>query len=170
MVIGVEATHQGMQEEPTLSKGSVFCGSGLSNHEPSDYGLTAKIHWLRWLFCCIGGEWDLYGKPMGRSLNFDDQRLIGRPTMRLKWPSCQYIAPTRATSGLTMDCRVSLRWHFCCGCPISKPRPVLGFSSNKSGVVFCYFFEKSKNELVRPKMMFLAILAKIWWSPDNSDM
>ena len=33
------------------------------------------------------------------------------------------------TAGLAMDCRVGLRWHFCCGCPISKPRPVLDFSS-----------------------------------------
>ena len=47
---------------------------------------------------------------------------------------------------------------FCCGCPISKLRPVLDFSSKKSGVVF---FKNLKNELVRPKMMFLAILAKI---------
>ena len=35
-----------------------------------------------------------------------------------------------------MDCRVGLRWHFCCGCPNSKPRPVLDFSSKKSGVIF----------------------------------
>ena len=33
-----------------------------------------------------------------------------------------------------------------------------------------YLFIKSKNELVRPKMMFLAILANIWSFSDNSDM
>ena len=40
------------------------------------------------------------------------------------------------TAGLVMNCRVGLRWHFCCGCPISKPRLILDFSSKKSGVVF----------------------------------
>ena len=33
-------------------------------------------------------------------------------------------------------------------------------SRQKSGVVFLIFFEKPKNELVRPKMVFLVILAK----------
>ena len=32
------------------------------------------------------------------------------------------------TAGLTIDCRVGLRWHFRYGCQISKPRPVLDFS------------------------------------------
>ena len=39
---------------------------------------------------------------------------------------------------------------FCCGCPISKPRLVLGFSSKNQGLLYFIFFEKSKNELVRP--------------------
>ena len=61
-----------------------------------------------------------------------------------------------------------VRWHFCCGCPISKPRQVLDFSSKKSGVDFFFnFFEKSKNELVRPKTAFLAILAKNWSFSDK---
>ena len=64
---------------------------------------------------------------------------------------------------------MGLHWHFRCGCPIPKPRPVLDFSSKKSGVVYFDFFEKSKNELVWPKMMFLVILAKIRWFSDNSD-
>ena len=64
------------------------------------------------------------------------------------------------TAGLAMDCRVSLRWHLCCGCSNSKPRPVLDFSSKKSGVIFFNFFEKSKNVLLRPKTMFSAIFAK----------
>ena len=34
-------------------------------------------------------------------------------------------------------------------------------SLEKSGAVFLNFFEQSKNELVRAKMMFLAILARI---------
>ena len=72
------------------------------------------------------------------------------------------------TAGLVMDCRVGLRWYFRCGCPISKPGPVLGFSSKKSGVIFI-FFEKLKNELVRPKKVFLAILAKIRSFSDNHD-
>ena len=38
------------------------------------------------------------------------------------------------------------------------------------GSLFFYFFEKSKNELVRPKMMFLVILAKILSFSDNIDM
>ena len=40
------------------------------------------------------------------------------------------------TAGLTMDCRVGLHWHFHCYCLISKPRPVLDFSSKKSMFVF----------------------------------
>ena len=35
---------------------------------------------------------------------------------------------------------------------------------------FFYFIEKSKNELVRTKTMFLAILAKIRLFSNNSDM
>ena len=65
------------------------------------------------------------------------------------------------TAGLTGGCRVSLCWQFCCGCPISKPRPVLDFLSKNQGSFFFYFLEKSKSELVRPKTMFLAIVAKI---------
>ena len=63
------------------------------------------------------------------------------------------------TAGLAMDCRVGLRWYFRYDCPISKPRPVLGFSSKNQGPFF-FFFKKSKNELVRPKTMVLGILAK----------
>ena len=48
------------------------------------------------------------------------------------------------TARLAMDCRVGLRWHFCCGCPISKPRPDLGFSSKKSGVIFLFFWKVKK--------------------------
>ena len=33
-----------------------------------------------------------------------------------------------STAGLAMDCRVGLSWYFRCGCPISRPRPVLAFS------------------------------------------
>ena len=38
-------------------------------------------------------------------------------------------------------------------------------SCQKVRVVFIYFSKKSTNELVRPKLMFLTILAKIWWFP-----
>ena len=44
-------------------------------------------------------------------------------------------APVLLTAGLAKDCRVGLRWHLCCCCPISKPRPFLGFSQ-KIGVGF----------------------------------
>ena len=83
-----------------------------------------------------------------------------------------YIATTeglRSSSTLAMVFRVGLRWHFCCGCPILKSRPALDFSSKKSGVVF-FSPEKLKNELVRPKTMFLVILAKIRSFSNNSDM
>ena len=40
------------------------------------------------------------------------------------------------TAGLAMDCRVGLRWYFRYDCPISKPRPVLGFSSKNQGSFF----------------------------------
>ena len=48
-------------------------------------------------------------------------------------------------------CRVKLRWHFSCGCPISKPRPVFDFSSIKSEVIF---FFNIKTELVWPEKIF----------------
>ena len=48
------------------------------------------------------------------------------------------------TSGLAMDCRVSLRWHFCCGCQISKPRPILDFPSKNQGSFFQFFLRKVK--------------------------
>ena len=38
--------------------------------------------------------------------------------------------------GLAKDCRVGLHWHFCCSCPISRPRPFLVFSSKIAGIVF----------------------------------
>ena len=61
------------------------------------------------------------------------------------------------------------RWHFCCGCLISKPRPVLDFLSKNQGSFF-FLFKKSKNELARPKTVFLAILAKIRSFSDNSNI
>ena len=68
------------------------------------------------------------------------------------------------TAGLAMDCRVGLRWHFCSGFPISNPRSVLDFLSKNQGSFF-YFFEKLNNELVQPKIVLLAILAKFDGSP-----
>ena len=53
----------------------------------------------------------------------------------------------------------------------SKSAPSFGFLiENYTGHVFWIFFEKPKNELVRPKMVFLAILAKIRSFFDNSDV
>ena len=51
-----------------------------------------------------------------------------------------------------------------------KTKTSFGFLTKKSGCLFFTFFVKSKNELVRPKTMFLAILAKIWSFSNNSDM
>jgi len=45
---------------------------------------------------------------------------------------------------VAMDCRVGLRWHFRCGYPNSKPRPVLNFSSKKSGIFFLFFRKVEK--------------------------
>ena len=70
------------------------------------------------------------------------------------------------TAGLARDCRVDLRWRFCCGCPISRPRPVFDFSRKKTGS-FLYFPEMSKSKLVWPKYMqcFWQIQRKIDGSP-----
>ena len=50
-----------------------------------------------------------------------------------------------------------------------KTKTSFGFLIKKSEFLF-YFFEKSKSELVRPKMVFLVILAKIRSFSDNSDI
>ena len=51
-----------------------------------------------------------------------------------------------------------------------KIKTSFGFLIKKIRGRFFNFFEKSKNELVRPKTMFLAILAKIRSFSNNSDM
>ena len=51
-----------------------------------------------------------------------------------------------------------------------KTKTSFGFPIKKLSGRFLYFFEKTKNELVRPKAMFLAILAKIQLFSDNSDV
>ena len=48
------------------------------------------------------------------------------------------------TAGLVIDCRLGLPQHFCCGCPISNPRPVLGFSAQTTCSMFFEFFRKVK--------------------------
>ena len=67
---------------------------------------------------------------------------------------------SKATAELAMDCRVDLRWYFRCGCPIQKSRPFLGFPTKNQGSFFNSFVKSRKHELVRPKIVFLAILAK----------
>ena len=42
---------------------------------------------------------------------------------------------------LRINYKVALRWHFHCGCPISKPRSVLNFSSK---IRDRFFFQKIK--------------------------
>jgi len=42
---------------------------------------------------------------------------------------------------LRINYKVALRWHFHCGCPISKPRSVLDFSSK---IRDRFFFQKIK--------------------------
>ena len=44
---------------------------------------------------------------------------------------------------------------------VFKTKTSFGFLIKKIRRRFFYFFQKSKNELVRPKTMFLVILAKI---------
>ena len=63
---------------------------------------------------------------------------------------------------LAMDCiGVGLRWPFLLWLSHFKTKTSFGFLTKKSGVIFLYLsFEKSENELVRPKMVFLVILAK----------
>ena len=51
-----------------------------------------------------------------------------------------------------------------------KTKASFGFLIKEIRGSFFYFVEKSTNELVRPKTMFLAILAKNRWFSDNSDM
>ena len=51
-----------------------------------------------------------------------------------------------------------------------KTKTRFGFLIKKIRGRFYIFFEKSKNELVRPKMVFLAILAKCRLIFDNSDI
>ena len=74
------------------------------------------------------------------------------------------------TAGLARDCRVGrptlafLLWP-----PCFKTKTTFGFLIKRNPWFF-YLFEKLKNELVRTKMMFLAILAKKWWFSDNSDV
>ena len=73
------------------------------------------------------------------------------------------------TARLAMDCRVGIHWHFRCGCPNSKPRPVLDFSSKKSGFVF-FFSESQKKSSYGQNRCFLAISAKVRLFSNNSDM
>ena len=52
-----------------------------------------------------------------------------------------------------------------------KTKTSFGFLIKKNrGHFLFFFFKKSKNELVRPKMMFLAIFARIQSFSNNSDM
>ena len=49
---------------------------------------------------------------------------------------------TTYIAGLTKDCRVSLRWHVCCRCLISKLRPVLESSAQTTRGMYFEFFRK----------------------------
>ena len=51
-----------------------------------------------------------------------------------------------------------------------KTKTSFGFLIKKSVAIFLKISEKSKNELVRPKTMFLAILAKFLSFSNNSHM
>ena len=51
-----------------------------------------------------------------------------------------------------------------------KIKNIVGFPIKKIRGRFFKFFKKSKNELVRPKMVFLVILAKIQPFSNNSDI
>ena len=71
----------------------------------------------------------LIGSIGGRPLSGQGQ---GSRTKMDKTPQQYDIFRLSSTAGLVIDCRVGLHWHFCCGCPNSKPRPVLDFSSKKT--------------------------------------
>ena len=52
-----------------------------------------------------------------------------------------------------------------------KIKTGFGFLIKKiRGRIFFNFFKKSKNEYVRPKVMFLLIVVKTQWLSDNSNM
>ena len=49
------------------------------------------------------------------------------------------------TAGLAIDCRLDLRWHFCCRGPISNPRPVLDSSvKTKRGMLLDFWELRSR--------------------------
>ena len=84
---------------------------------------------------CIAFMWRHPNLREGFNYQTDDAVMTMNP-MRLL---VMHLSSVYDTTGLAMDCGVGLRWHFHCGCPFSKPRPVLDFSSEKSGVVFIFF-------------------------------
>ena len=59
------------------------------------------------------------------------------------------------TAGLASDCRMGLRWYFCCRCPISKLKPVMDSSAQITQDMYFGFF-KSQNELVWPFLVNIA--------------
>ena len=74
------------------------------------------------------------------------------------------------TAVLAMYCRMGLCWHFRCDCPILNQDQLWVSHQKNQGSIFLICSKKSKNELVRPKTVFLAILAKKWSFFDNSDI
>ena len=74
-----------------------------------------------------------------------------------------------STFRLAINCRVALRWHFHCCCPISKPIPVLDFLAKKQGSFF-FFQNNNKLSLYDEEKVFLVILANNWWFSENGSM
>ena len=71
-------------------------------------------------------------------------KVVSFPKSQLTWV---------LTAGLATNWRVGPRWHFRCGSPISKPRPVLDFSSKNQGSFF-YVFESQKMSSYGQKWCF----------------
>ena len=72
------------------------------------------------------------------------------------------------TAGLTNDCRVNLGWYFAVAVRFQNQDQFWISDQKLQGLIFL-FLEQSKNELLWPKMMFLATLAKKWWFSNHSD-
>ena len=75
---------------------------------------------------CVGRNWlDSHVKPYCAIWRFTymSRVLPVRPFCQISKVICSgtqqldFLDNCQCTAGLAMDCRVDLRWHFCCGCP-----------------------------------------------------
>ena len=99
----------------------VHCGPKrqvLGNRSHRDeYKWSWYTKWQQ--FCSFLEQWGILWVRMGSKLKIGDFVVM----INLEIQNKRFHLP--ATAGLAIDCRVGLRWHFCCGYLILKPRPVL---------------------------------------------